>query len=389
MRRGAARTILVNAGPWLPVPPVAYGGLENVVATLVPELRRHGIRVVLATVGDSALAADEIVSVFPHGQFAHLTRPYNQVGAIAHAHMQAVVRRLHRGDIDVVHDHLEIVGPSILAALGAPFPPTLHTLHWDPQRAASFYQEFDARGRVWVNGVSDTQLAQAPAELLQLSLGAVPLATPIPSRPPVPVSERGDHLLVLGRISRLKGQHLAARLAHRTAVPLVLAGPVGRASSPQEINDIGPGDDDLAYWREEVAPLVDGQHVRWVGSVGGAEKARLLRTARALLMPVQWEEPGATVVAEAMAVGTPVIALRRGVLPSLIDHGRTGFLADTEDDLASAVSELAGIDVAACRGAAMERFSPAVMAERYLNLYDEVERRFALSSAPERILTAS
>jgi glycosyltransferase involved in cell wall biosynthesis len=381
------RTVLVNAGPWLPVPPVAYGGLENVVATLVPELRRRGVRVVLATVGESTLGADEIVSAFRHGQFDQLARPYNQVGAIAHAHMQAVVRRLHRGGVDVVHDHLEIVGPAILAALGAGSPPALHTLHWDPQRAVSFYREFDGRGRVWVNGVSETQLAQAPIQLQRLSLGAVPLATPIPPGPPLPASERGEHLLVLGRICRLKGQQLAARVAHRTDVPLVLAGPVGRANSLAEIDELGTGDDDVTYWRDEVAPLVDGRLVRWVGSVGGAEKASLLRSARALLMPVQWEEPGATVVAEAMAAGTPVIALRRGVLPSLVDHGVTGFLADDEDDLVEAVAQLDAIDVAACRRTAVERFSPGVMAERYLALYDEVQRRSTLST-PEPVLTA-
>jgi glycosyltransferase involved in cell wall biosynthesis len=372
-----ATTVLVNAGPWLPVPPVAYGGLENVVATLVPELRRRGVRVVLATVGESSLAADEIVSAFPTGQFPSLARPYNQVGAIAHAHMQVVVRRLRRGDVDIVHDHLEIVGPATLAALGPPFPPALHTLHWDPQRAASFYREFDGRGRVWVNGVSETQLTQAPDELRRLSLGAVPLATPIPAGPPVPRSERGDHLLVLGRICRLKGQHLAARVAHQTGVPLVLAGPVGRAASLAEIEDIGGADDDVTYWREEVAPLVDGRRVRWVGAVGGAEKAALLGSARALLMPVQWEEPGATVVAEALAAGTPVLALRRGVLPSLVEDGVTGFVADDEDGLAAAVGQLNSIDVAACRRVAVERFSPAVMAERYLALYAEVQRRSA------------
>ena len=104
-------------------------------------------------------------------------------------------------------------------------------------------------------------------------------------------------------------------------------------------------------------------------------------------MPVQWEEPGATVVAEAMAAGTPVVALRRGVLPSLVDHGVTGFVADDEDGLAEAVGQLAAIDVAACRRTAVERFSPGVMAERYLALYDEVRRRAALATASP-VLTA-
>ena len=80
-------TVLVNAGPWLPVPPHGYGGIENVIATLVPELRRLGVRVVLATVGTSGLPVDERITVFPDGQFATLQRPYNQVMGLAQAHL--------------------------------------------------------------------------------------------------------------------------------------------------------------------------------------------------------------------------------------------------------------------------------------------------------------
>src|SRR3954451_14705441 len=76
-------TVLMNAGPWLSVPPPGYGGIENVIAALVPELRRRGVRVVLVSVADSTLEADEHVSVFRSGQFAHLQRPYNQVMGIA------------------------------------------------------------------------------------------------------------------------------------------------------------------------------------------------------------------------------------------------------------------------------------------------------------------
>ena len=120
-----ALTVLMNAGPWLPVPPPDYGGIENVVATLVPELRARGHRVVLATVGESGLDADEHVSVFPAGQFGSITGPYNQMMGIAHAHMRAVLDRLADGDIDLVHDHLEVVGPAVLAAAGDAVPPVL------------------------------------------------------------------------------------------------------------------------------------------------------------------------------------------------------------------------------------------------------------------------
>ena len=367
-----------------PVPPVAYGGLENVVATLIPELRRRGVRVA-ATVGESELAVDEVVSAFAAGQF------------------DALNRRTTRS----AHSRTRTCRPSFVGYVAA--TSTSCTTIWRswgrrllPLSARRSHRRCTRCTGIRSGGgvlpgvrrsrprlgerVSSTQLAQAPAELQRLSLGAVSLATPILPGPPLPVSEREDHVLVLGRICRLKGQHVAARVAHRTGVPLVLAGPVGRAESLAEVEEIGAEGDDALYWRDEVAPLVDGNHVRWIGSVGGADKAALLRSARALLMPVQWEEPGATVVAEAMAAGTPVVALRRGVLPSLVDHGVTGFIAEDEDGLAEAVGQLAAIDVAACRRTAVERFSPP-MAERYLALYDEVRRRAALAT-PSPVLTA-
>jgi len=83
----APLTVLMNAGPWLPVPPPDYGGIENVVATLVPELRARGHRVILATVGRSELAADEVISVFDDPQFGSIAGPYNQMMGIAHAHI--------------------------------------------------------------------------------------------------------------------------------------------------------------------------------------------------------------------------------------------------------------------------------------------------------------
>jgi glycosyltransferase involved in cell wall biosynthesis len=132
---------------------------------------------------------------------------------------------------------------------------------------------------------------------------------------------------------------------------------------------------DVAYWREEVEPLLDGEVRRWVGVVGGADKAALLAGAAALLMPVRWEEPGATVVVEALAAGTPVIGMARGALPELLEHGVTGFLADHESELPAYLSKLEQLDRDACRRSWAQRFTPAHMADGYLAAYAEVLRR--------------
>jgi glycosyltransferase involved in cell wall biosynthesis len=374
----APLTVLVNAGPWLPVPPGGYGGIENVVATLVPELRRLGVRVVLATVGASTLEADGYVRTLPEGRLERITAPYNQSSGIAHAHMVRVVESL-RADptIDLVHDHLEVVGPAVLGAMGDAAPPVLQTLHWDLRKHAEFYGSFDGRGRVFFAGVSESQVERAPAQLRSQVLGAVPLAVPPPPalRPPV---QRGHYGLVLARITRDKGQDIAARVCRRAGHPLVLAGPVAGVDDPAELarrlaDPLDPlqVDPDVAFWREEVEPHVDGELIRWVGGVSGLVKEQWLQGARALLTPIRWAEPGATVVVEALARGIPVVGTPLGVLPSLVRDGVTGFLADDEDALVQALSRVPSLDRRACR-TSVAAWTPEAMARSYLELYRRV-----------------
>jgi len=373
------RTVLMNAGPWLPVPPDGYGGIENVIAALVPELRNLGIRVVLATVASSTLLADEYLTLFLNGRFEVLQRPYNQVSGVAHAHMHAVLRALRdRDDIDLVHDHVEVAGLAVLAAavLAPAVPPVLHTLHWDLAKHADFYFGLDAGPRVRVNGVSASQLRRAPDALRRHSLGHVHLATPLAvgaDRQPPP--EKGHYAVVMGRITPGKGQHLAARLAHECGFDLILAGPVGPYRQPADLaaaDDAATANPDVCYWEQQVRPLVDGVRVRWIGTVGSLKRNALVASARVSLFPLQWEEPGGTAVVETLALGTPVVGLSRGCLPELVEHGRTGWLATSPDDLPSLIQAAGRIDARECREQAARRFTPAVMAARYAELYEQV-----------------
>jgi len=367
--------VLVNAGPWLPVPPDGYGGIETVVATLVPELRRLGVEVALATVGPSTLEVDHRVAPLETPRFASVAAPYNQVSGIAHAHMHGVLAWLREHEVDLVHDHLEVVGPAVLGAAGASVPPTLQTLHWDLRKHADFYRTFDGRRRVRFAGVSRSQLDLAPENLRRQAVGHVPLAVP----PPVPLEvERGEHVVVLARITRDKAQDVAARVARRAGRPLVLAGPVAGIGDPDELDRrLADGDavlaahPDVRFFVEQVRPLVDGHHVQWRGGVAGDDKERLLQSAAALLTPLRWDEPGATAVVEALARGVPVVGSPRGVLPALVEHGVTGFLADDEDDLAAFLRKVDDLDPEACRAAAAA-WTPEAMARRYLELYDVV-----------------
>ncbi|HKY66138.1 MAG TPA: glycosyltransferase, partial [Acidimicrobiales bacterium] len=129
---------------------------------------------------------------------------------------------------------------------------------------------------------------------------------------------------------------------------------------------------DVRHFFADIEPLLDGDLVRWVGAVGGEAKDRLLRTARAVLFPLRWNEPGGTAIVEALLAGVPVVGFRRGVLPSLVDHGVTGFVADTEDELAGYLTRLDEIDRHEIWRRASARFAPAGMAATYIRLYDDL-----------------
>ncbi|MFG2054685.1 glycosyltransferase [Micromonospora sp. NPDC048930] len=380
-------TVLMNAGPWLSVPPPGYGGIENVVATLVPELRRLGVRVVLASVESSTLPVDEKMWVFPDGQFQSLQRPYNQVCGISQAHLNGVVRALYtRDDIDLVHDHVEAVGLATMAAMGPDAPPVLHTLHWDLAKHPELYGNLDGGERVRVNGVSASQLARAPRALREHSVGHVHLSTPLAvGADRRPAAEKGDYLLILGRINPGKGQDVGARLAQRVGFPLVLAGPVGPYHRPEDLaaaGDEARQNPDVRFFYDQVAPYVDGDLVRWVGTVAGQERDDLLAAARASLFPLRWEEPGGTAVVESLALGTPVVAVSRGCLPELIEHGRTGLLTADEEELGDLVMAAGLLDPDECRREAAARFTPATMAQRYVELYERVRQPAARPLQP-------
>jgi glycosyltransferase involved in cell wall biosynthesis len=368
--------ILVNAGPWLPVPPSGYGGIETVIATLVPELRRAGVHVTLATVGPSTIEADAYLRPLDAPQFASIALPYNQVSGIAHAHMQGIVQAVYDGGTwDLVHDHLEVVGPAVFAAVGPAAPPVLQTLHWDLAKHSAFYSSFNGRGRIRFAAVSQSQLDRAPQALQRQCIGIVPLAAPPAQDVHV---DKAEHALVLARINRDKGQDTAVRICRRAGLPLVLAGPVAGINDPVELDRrLAAGDGQLAshpdarYFQEEVRPLLDGERYRWIGGVEGEAKERVLRSARVLLAPNRWAEPGATGVVEALSRGIPVVGTPLGVLPSLVDHGRTGFLAAGEQELARFVTKVDSIRAQDCIEAAAA-WTPEAMAASYLRLYDQL-----------------
>ncbi len=351
--------ILQLAPLWEAVPPPAYGGTEAVVSLLTEELVARGHEVTLAASGDSMTSAEHF-AVYPHSlrraDDLHDRNPYDW--------MHIAMSLAHGRDFDVVHNHAGELAMAMSSLIDVPVLTTLHCLPtvdtqfiWD--RYTGAFNTISAAQRRPVG-------IDRPARFMGYVHNAIDVET-FPFQ-----AEKGDDLLFLSRVAPEKGPHIAIEAARRLGRRLIIAGKVDRY--------------DRDFFEEVIRDQIDGEQIVFAGEADAVRKRELYRNAHCLLMPLTWEEPFGLVMPEAMACGTPVVALRRGAAPEIIDHGRTGFVVDTVDELVEAVKDVHRIDPYACREHVRARFSPRIMADRYVRLYEAMLGRTQLApiTAPAR-----
>ena len=321
------------------VPPVAYGGTELVVSLLTEELVRRGHDVTLFASGDSITTA-RLVPGSPR-----YLRGSAQEGELLSL-MNAVSCLEEADRFDVIHNHTM---PEGLALAGFVDTPVLTTLHGRPKGTA---RELFERYRGWYVTISRSARALLPPK--GRFAGVIHNAIDCASYP-FDDSPRDDHLLFLSRINEEKGPHLAIQLARRLGRKLVIA---GNADA-----------EDRVFLEQEVLPHVDGRQIRYVGEADARTKRELLSRASCLVAPITWDEPFGLFLAEAMACGTPVVAIRRGAVPEVVLHGETGFVARDLDEMAEFVDRVDEIDPARCRRHVEENFDVPRMADDYLAAY--------------------
>lgn len=342
------RVILV-APPYFPVPPDGYGGVEAVLADLADALVARGHAVTLLGVGEPRTKA-EFVPVWEHTFADRLGEVYPEV-AHAAAVRRVVTRIATTTGVDLVHDHT-FAGPLNAPAYAALGVPTVTTVH-GPVDAdlRDFYRILGQD--VALVAISNRQRELAP-ELNWVA--TVPNALRLDTWPFQ--ADKRDYALFLGRFHPDKAPHLALEAAHAAGIPLVLA---GKCAEPIE----------KEYFDREVKPrLRSTDHV--FGVADATAKRRLLAEARCLLFPVQWEEPFGMVMIEAMACGTPVVALRGGAVPEVVVDGVTGFIRERPEELPDALRRVGELDPAACRAHVAERFTDAHLGAGYEAAYRRV-----------------
>ena len=341
--------VAVLAPVWFAVPPTGYGGIEWIVSLLADGLVDAGHDVTLFASGDSQTKA-KLSWLFD-------VAPSHLIGQAETEIRHALACYERAVDFDVINDHS---GPPAAALGGAVATPVVHTVHGPLNGVPGELYESVARVAPRLGLISISLNQRKPKPDLPW-IANCPNALDFSLYPCKP--HRGDYLLFLGRMSPDKGAHRAIAVAMETGLPLKLA---GKRNEPSEHD----------YFAEYVEPhLVDG--IEYLGEVTHGQKVELLQNARVTLFPIEWEEPFGLVMIESMACGTPVIATRRGAVPEVIEHGRSGIVVDDYRAMPQALDDADAIDPWECRRFVEERFAPERMVAEYVEAYGDAISRFS------------
>lgn len=325
------------------VPPELYGGTERVVAILTDELVRQGHDVTLFASGDSQTEATLVAPVPKALRLAKCADP------LAH-HLLLVEQIIQRaGEFDVIHFHIAPLHFSMARRLTTPHVTTLHG-RLDLPDIVTLYSEFSDLPIV---SVSDAQREPLPN---QNWVGTVYHG--LPNRELQFSAGKGTYLAFLGRISPEKRLDRAIAIAKACGVPLRIAAKVDPV--------------DQVYFEREIKPLLDDPLIEYLGEISEGDKAAFLGGAVALLFPIDWPEPFGLVMIESLACGTPVVAIRGGSVPEVLEHGVTGFICADVADAIVATKRVHTLDRRTCRRTFERRFTAKRMAEEYSQLYRRI-----------------
>ncbi len=339
--------IALIAPPFIPVPPTKYGGTELFIAQLAEGLTALGADVVVYANGESTVGA-ELRWIYEKSRWPIDGEVYSSL--LDTNHTSWAVQDAAK-DCDVIHvNNVPALGLSRLVA--APMVYTIHHVHEDA--LSEFYAWFP---NIEYVTISDFQRVRETMPRMRtihhgIDTGIYKLQC-----------AKQEYLTFLGRIAPMKGTHVAIDVAKKCGIPLKIAG---------EIQPLY-----REYWEQEIKPHVDGKFIEYVGEADLAMKNELLGGSLGMLFPILWNEPFGLVMIEAMACGTPVLALRGGSVNEVVAGGMSGYVCSDADEMAERARNLRGFSPAAVRTYVEQNFSVQRMAANYLRLYKEAAERGA------------
>jgi len=320
-------------------PPRHYGPWENIVWLLADGLVKAGIDVTLFATADS-LSPDKLESVCP--------RPYEEDRELD----PKVWECLHIANLfekasqfDLIHNHYDFLPLSYSRLVKTPVITTIHG--FSSPRILPVYKTYNVH--VHYVSISNADRCEDLNYCATIYHGIK--LEDFKFQP-----QAGNYLLFFGRIHPDKGTREAIEIARQADLPLLIAGII----------------QDEVYYYQQIAPLIDGNKVVYLGPVGPQQRNDLLGGALALLHPISFAEPFGLSVVEAMACGTPVIAFNKGSMPEVIREGTSGFLVDTVEEAVQALAGISTLDRNNCRRWVEERFSQKRMVEDYIAIYNKI-----------------
>jgi glycosyltransferase involved in cell wall biosynthesis len=332
--------IALVAPPFISVPPKAYGGTELFVADLALALQEEGIDVTVYANGESEIDVPTRW-LYEKSDWPLLGEVETHLKGLNHA---AWALKDAAAEADVIHLN-NAPGITVARFVNAPLVYTIH--HAYEPALANFYREFPD-----VSFVTISRFQQRKLKLLRMR--AIHHGIDLSQ---YRLQERKQpYMSFLGRIAPPKGTHLAIETARKAGIPLKIAGEI----QPCYRN----------YWETMVKPHVDGRFIEYVGEVGLVAKNELLGNSLAMLFPVQWDEPFGLVMIEAMACGTPVLAMPGGAVEEVVKDG-VGHVCRSVQELVACARDLRA-NPRAVRRYVEQNFSAQRMAKDYINLYSEL-----------------
>ena len=343
--------IALIAPPFIAVPPIAYGGTELFIAHLASCLHERNHDVIAYANGDSRVPC-ELRWRYRHGQW-----PLSDSAGAQLKNADHTAWAIHDAakSTDIIHLN-DIIGLPYTLFVDVPAVLTIHHPH-EPL-LSEMYVKYP---EIQYVAISAAQARREPMPRTSVVHHGLDLSEYIFR------GEKEGYLAFLGRMAPCKGPHRAIEVAKRAGLPLKPAG---------EIQPVF-----REYWEERVLPHVDGDQVQYVGGANKALKNELLSRARALLFPIEWDEPFGLVMIEAMACGTPVLAFAGGAVAEVVRDGVSGWICGDVDDMAARATN-PSIAAVSCRKWVAERFSCERMVRSYIDIYEQTVAR---SSTPERL----